>query len=76
MNLGVEEGPGAPGGFTWITYLQLWQVGIDVVDKVQLCHKVLGHTPTSVYAHGQGVHDVSINSTEGGWEVSASIKTN
>lgn len=65
--------PGAPGRLTWskITDLQLWLVGINAVHIVQLRHEVLGQTPLSVDAHGQGVCCMSMNPAEGGWEVSA-----
>lgn len=57
--------------WSWITYPQLWLVGINAVHIVQLRHKVLGHVPGSVDAHCQGVQDLSMNPAEGGWEVSA-----
>lgn len=60
----------------WITYPQLWLVGINVVLKVQLCHKVLGHMPGSVDAHCQGVHYLSMYPMEAGWEVSALLPNN
>lgn len=59
---------------SWFNYLQIWLVGINATDKVQLCLKILGHMPGSVHAHCQGVRYLSIWPPEGGWEVSAMIQ--
>lgn len=56
---------------SWFTYPQVWLVGINMMHKVQVCHKLLGHVPGSVYASCQGVHYFSKSTTEGRWKVSA-----
>lgn len=58
--------------FIWkcTTYIQPWLVGINVVYKLKLCHKVLGHTPRSINAHCQGICYFSVNPMKGRWEVS------
>lgn len=58
---------------SWITYPQVWLVGVNMMHKVQLCLKVLGHVPGSVDANCQGVHYFSKSTTEGGWKVSAFV---